>query len=160
MVLSNVLHLLIIRGYCTSMLLFASEKKWFNRRVFCYAIISSYHVNVLLPSKMATSCHIRKTWQNKLSTLYMWLDLWKVSCTHNYKYLEIQHYKFNSLYLTEGNLGYRKIRRMQHMNIHGGIKFDKLVKVAFALAHLHAFLIQRNIWSYCNLWMKGMKLAW
>ena len=50
--------------------------------------------------------------------------------------------------------------KLQHMNIFGRIKFDELVKPACMPAHLHVFVIQRNIWSYYKLWTKDVKLAW
>ena len=65
-----------------------------------------------------------------------------------------------TIYHIEGNFDDGKIWQMQHMNICGGIKFGKLVKPACAPACLHTFIIQSNIQSYCNLWMKGVKLAW
>ena len=46
------------------------------------------------------------------------------------------------------------------MNIFGRIKIGKLIKLACAPAHLHIFILQRNIWSYYNQWMKGVKLVW
>ena len=75
----------------------------------------------------------------------MSLDLQKVSCTHSCKYLEIQHYKFNSLYRIEGNFGDGKIWQMQHMNILGRIKFDELVQLACVPAHLYTFVIEKYL---------------
>ena len=64
------------------------------------------------------------------------------------------------IYCIEGNFGNGKIWRMQHINIFGGIKFGESVKAVCVSAHLHIFIIQTNIQSYCNLQTKREKSTW
>ena len=69
--------------------------------------------------------------------------------------------KWHNYHITnlKGNFGSRKIWWIQHMNIFSTIKFGKLVKLVCTTAHLHIFITQKNIQSYCNLWTKGVKPA-